>query len=203
MKLLITALLAALALPALALTIGDSRTLGLIDPNHPADPTTSAGLINTLLDQPLGTGPTPIGSNEFTRSSNDPAAGNYPDATTVGMASVAAGVLASGGTVDFGGPGAGYLYLLAKYDGPNYGSVVWYVGGLSGNQVIPLTADGYGLSNVYLFNPSSTPPPPPPPPPVGVPDGGSTAMLLGAGLLGVGTIRRKALLEQSLTSVKC
>lgn len=179
---------------ALTLDPSDPRNLGLIDPNHPADPSTSAGLINTLLDQPAPSGPVTIGANEFTRTANDPTGGVYPDATIVGMASVAAGVIASGGVVDFGG--VTYLYLLAKYDGPNYGSVVWYVGGLSG-ATIPVNVDGqYGLSNVYLYNPTSTPPPPPPP--TSVPDGGSTAILLGAALTVLGALNRRAQLATAL-----
>ncbi len=31
----------------------------------------------------------------------------------------------------------GFTYLLAKYDGPNYGSVVWYVADVVGTVTIP------------------------------------------------------------------
>jgi hypothetical protein len=34
-------------------------------------------------------------------------------------------------TIDLGGGGV-YTHLFAKYNGPNYGSVVWYVGNLTG-----------------------------------------------------------------------
>src|SRR5438046_9903493 len=65
---------------ATTLTIGDSRDLGLISPNHPADPTDSEGFIDILLDQPAPSGPTTIGANTYTRTSNDPLGGNYPAA---------------------------------------------------------------------------------------------------------------------------
>jgi hypothetical protein len=72
-----------------------------------------------------------------------------------------------------------YSYLFAKYDGPNFGAEVWYVGNLSGIITIPATAGGYGLSLWKLFGPG-----------VGVPDGGATVMLLGAALAVLGTARR-------------
>ena len=71
-------------------SIGDSRDLGLIDPNQPASPATSAGYIDILLDPvqvPLGTVAKEIGAlfpspfvNEYTRTFNDPLGGNYPAA---------------------------------------------------------------------------------------------------------------------------
>jgi hypothetical protein len=73
-----------------------------------------------------------------------------------------------------------YTYLFAKYDGPNYGSEVWYVGDLSGMITIPATAGGYGLSGWTLFGPGVP----------GVPDGGITAMLLGTALGALGLARR-------------
>jgi hypothetical protein len=77
------------------------------------------------------------------------------------------------------GAGGTYLYLFAKYDGPNYGSEVWYVGDLSGVITIPATAGGYGLSGWTLFGSAGS-----------VPDGGTTAMLLGTALGALGMARR-------------
>ena len=68
---------------------------------------------------------------------------------------------------------------LPSTDGPNYGSEVWYVGDLSGTITIPATAGGYGLSGWTLFGSASS-----------VPDGGTTAMLLGAALSVLGLARR-------------
>ena len=160
-------------LSAISLAIGDSRDLGLIDPNHPASPAASEGFIDILLAQPLGSGPTPIGANAYTRTLNDPLAGVYP------AADFAADLGAQFKDINLG---SGYLYLLANYDGPNYGSVVWYVGGLTGLIDIPDKALRYGLSHTYLFNPET--------PSNGVPDGGATLMLLGIGLSGLAAARR-------------
>ena len=63
-----------------ALTIGDTRDLGLIDPNHPASPDASEDFIDILLSQPLNSGPTTIGANAYTRTGNDPLGGVYPAA---------------------------------------------------------------------------------------------------------------------------
>src|SRR5207244_10818283 len=57
---------------ATTLTIGDSRDLGLISPNHPADPSDSEGFIDILLAQPSPSGPTVIGANIYIRTGNDP-----------------------------------------------------------------------------------------------------------------------------------
>jgi VPDSG-CTERM motif len=159
------------ALQASGLTIGDIHDLGLISPNHPADPYSSAGYTDTLLGQPLGSGPTTIGPNQYTRTTNDPLGGVYPTA----VFSVDLGVSTS---IDLG---TGYQYLLAKYDGPNFGSEVWYVGNLSGTISIPAfgSDEQYGLSHVYLYNPNGA-----------VPDGGTTLLLLGTALSGLGLLRR-------------
>jgi hypothetical protein len=50
---------------ATTLNFGDGYDLGLINPNHPADPTSSTGYIDTLLSQPAPSGPTTIGANTY------------------------------------------------------------------------------------------------------------------------------------------
>ena len=130
-----------------ALTIGDTRDLGLIDPNHPASPAASEDFIDILLSRPLNSGPTTIGANAYTRTGNDPLGGVYPAADFA---------VDLGAQFDDINLGTGYLYLLAKYDGPNYGSVVWYVGGLTGLIDIPAEASRFGLSHTFLFNPNGT-----------------------------------------------
>lgn len=77
-------------------------------------------------------------------------------------------------------------YLLAKFDGRNFGNELWYIGGLSGTITIPTGAGStggnqYSSSGNSLFTPGTT----------NVPDGGSTALLLGVVLLVAGLIRRK------------
>jgi hypothetical protein len=85
----------------------------------------------------------------------------------------------TGTSINLGAMGT-YNYLFAKYDGPNQGSVVWYVGNLSGSITIPSQWNQYGLSGWTLFGPGGA----------GVPDGGTTVMLLGAALGALGMARR-------------
>jgi hypothetical protein len=107
--------------------------------------------------------------NSVTRSNND--FGPLPTAVFA--------LNGTGTTIDLGN-GTLYSYLFAKYDGPNYGAEVWYVGNLSGIITIAATAGGYGLSGWTLFGPGGQ----------GVPDGGTTVMLLGAAFGALGLARR-------------
>jgi hypothetical protein len=84
--------------------------------------------------------------------------------------------------------GDGYQYALAKYTlGQNYGfSYVYYLGGTGLD--FDATSSGYGLAHLTFFNPSSILKTSG----VNVPDGGTTAGLLGASLLGFAAFRRKS-----------
>jgi hypothetical protein len=161
------------------LTIDDPNDLGLITPNHPANPANSTIYVNILLAQPLGSGPTTIGANKYTRKNNDPGGGVYPPAVFAGELSFTVGV-GDSASVDLG---SGYVYLLAKYDGKNYGSEVWYVSGLTGPITLPEFGNGsqYGLSHVYVFNGE----------PVSTPDSGTAAALLGLALTGLAGLRAR------------
>jgi hypothetical protein len=166
---------------ATTLSIGDSRDLGNINPNHPANPTDSAGFIDILLAQPAPSGPTTIGANTYTRTANDPLGGVYPAASFVTELSFTADP--NGGnsaTIDLGSNS--YLYILGKYDGPNYGSEVWYGAGLTGIITLPEFGNGtqFGLSHVFVFNSVPT-----------TPDSGTTAALLGLALTGLAGLRAK------------
>ena len=88
-----------------------------------------------------------------------------------------------GNTIDLGT--GGFTYVLGKYDGPNGGSEVWNVQGMTGIITIPLKGfgpnnDKYGLSHWTLFGGGNQ-----------VPDSGSTVALLGAALAGLEVVRRK------------
>lgn len=153
-----------LAPKASALTIGDNQELGFVQfgiPSGDADRTT---YVNHLINMLVGTTDTGDGQT-YTRSSNI----FFP---------LPAAVWAGNGDTTSINLGSGYLYLFAKYDGPNYGSEVWYVGNLSGTITIPATGGGYGLSGWTLFNGAR------------VPDSGSTVAFLGVALAAAELLRR-------------
>jgi hypothetical protein len=170
--LLLTAVAAALLTftpSARALTIGDAHELGFVNFGIPSGDSDRLIYVNHLIGMTPGTSDKADGQTYF-RSGNN--FSPLPQAVLGGLAD---------GTSTTINLGSGlYTYLFAKYDGPNYGSEVWYVGDLSGTITIPATAGGYGLSGWTLFGPGVP----------GVPDGGTTAMLLGAALSVLGLVRR-------------
>jgi VPDSG-CTERM motif len=157
--------------PDFALTFNDTHVLGTITPNNPSDPTNERSYVNFMISLALGgSGNVVVGPhvNHITRSTNVFA--NLPQAT--------GGAQGTGTSVDLG-TGV-YSYLLAKYDGRNDLTMVWYVGNLSGSVMIPLLGPrGHALSHWTLFGPGGA-----------VPDGGATVMLLGAALGALGIARR-------------
>ena len=151
-----------------ALTIGDNRELGFVQYGIPSGDADRTTYVNHLIGMALGTSDSADGQ-DYTRSNNF-------------FGPLPAAVFDHNGTgtsVDLGS--GGFLYLFAKYDGPNYGSEVWYVGGLTGVITIPATAGGYGLSGWTLFTPGGG---------GQVPDGGSTIAFLGLALAGAELLRR-------------
>jgi hypothetical protein len=155
---------------AKALTIGDAHELGFVNFGIPSGDADRLTYVNHLIGMALGSSDKADGQTYF-RSNN--AFGQLPQAVLAGH------VNGTGTSINLGAGGL-YTYLFAKYDGPNYGSEVWYVGDLSGIITIPATAGRYGLSGWTLFGPGVP----------GVPDGGTTAMLLGAALGALGVARR-------------
>src|SRR5213596_2596788 len=153
-----------------ALTIGDPHELGFVNFGIPSGDSDRLTYVNHLVGMALGTSDKADGQNYF-RSNNS--FSPLPQAVLAGH------VNGTSTTINLGAQGT-YTYLFAKYDGPNYGSEVWYVGDLSGKITIPPTAGGYGLSGWTLFGRGGQ----------GVPDGGTTAMLLGAALSVLGMARR-------------
>jgi len=153
-----------------ALTIGDGQELGFVDFGIPSGDSDRLTYVNHLVHMGLGTQDDADGQH-YTRSNND--FGSLPNAVLGGL------VNGTSTSINLGAVGT-YTYLFAKYDGPNYGSEVWYVGNLSGVITIPATAGGYGLSGWTLFGTGGN----------GVPDGGTTAMLLGMAFGALGMARR-------------
>jgi hypothetical protein len=158
-----------LAPKASALTLGDLNELGFVNYGIPSGDADRTIYVNHLIGMALGTTDQADGQT-YTRSNNS-------------FGTLAPAVFdhnGKGTTVDLGK--GGFLYLFAKYDGPNYGSEVWYVGNMSGIITIPATAGGYGLSGWTLFaGPNGG---------GSVPEGGSTIAFLGAALAGAELLRR-------------
>ena len=172
------ALCVALPTAARALTIGDSHELGFVEfgiPSGDADRTT---YVNAMIGLPLGDSTHVVLSghdNLVTRSNND--FGALPAPAVFGLNSNGADT-----TVDLGAAGGLYSYLFAKYDGPNYGAEVWFVGDLTGTITIPAAGGGYGLSGWTLFGPGGG---------NNTPDSGTAAALLGLGLTGLAGLRAR------------
>ena len=161
------------ALPPINLSVGDQRELGQVHPALSQGDAAITQYVNFMINLSLGGSGHVIGGphdNLVTRSMN-----NF-DA----LPSTAALALRGKGTIDLGTQGT-YDYLFAHYGGPRGGfAEVWYVGDLSGMITIPANAFRHGLSGWALFVGPNT----------SVPDGGATAMLLGAALGALGVVRR-------------
>jgi len=155
-----------------ALSIGDPHELGFVNFGIPSGDADRLNYVNHLIAMALGTTDNALGQN-FSRSNN--VFGSLPTAIFA--------VDGTGTDIKLG-VGDQFSYLFAKYDGPNYGSEVWYIGDLSGIIDIPATGGKYGLSGWTLFGPGSVAPVPEP----------TSLMLLGTGAVGFFVpIRRKLL----------
>ena len=158
---------------ASALTIGDNQTLGTVMFGIPSGDQDRTNYVNHLVFMYNNGITDDVALGQTFHIVNGAPAFGATLATTPGVA-----LNGTSTNIDLG---VGlYSYLFAKYDGPNQGSVVWYVGNLSGPITIPADWNGYGLSGWTLFG-TGVP---------GVPDGGTTAMLLGMGFGVLGTARR-------------
>jgi len=172
-----------LAHQAHALAFKDANYIGLVNDGIPSNPTDEVEYINALISLAAGQGDTTIGTEVYNREGSTINCGTLPCPTAV-LAGNSGNVNTSVGTgIDV----TGFTYLLAKYDGPNEGQVLWYVGNLTGVQSIPnqccIGPPGetkeYGLSHYILFNPTSVPEP-------------TTLLLLGLTGAGVAVFARKA-----------
>ena len=143
---------------AAALTIGDEHELGFVEFGIPSGDQDRLNYVNHLISMGLNS-QDDFSGQHFTRSGND--FGALAPAVLTGH------VNGTSTSINLGAGGT-YQYLFAKYDGPNYGSEVWYVGDLSGIITIPDTAGGYGLSGWTLFGTAGS-----------VPDGGTTVNEIG------------------------
>jgi hypothetical protein len=156
-----------------------NQAVGTVTPGAPADETQEASYINFMISLGLG-GSGDFAGQHITRSNNVFA--NLPTANATGAVKNDAPVQDANGLVhiDLGATGT-YSYLYAKYDGQNDLSQVWYVGDLGGEITIPFVGpSGHDLSHYTLFVAGGN----------GVPDGGTTLMLLGMAFGSLGMARR-------------
>jgi len=159
--------------PSINLTIGDGHELGVVEGNVPPGEGVRRNFVNHLIAMALGANDQAFGRN-FSRSNNS--------FSPLSEAVLAGHVNGTGTTVNLGS--GLYTYLFANYAGNGQHSdsaEVWYVGNLSGVITIPQTFGVKNLSGWTLFGPGIA---------GAVPDGGTTAMLLGAGLSALGLVRR-------------
>ena len=162
---------------ALDLGFTDGYVVGTVTPGAPADPDKVKDYVNFMITLGLGDSVVhnfgqPEGVQTITRSMN--IFGNLPTASGTGAVS------GTGTTINLNALGT-FTYLFAKYDGQNDKSLVWNIAGLTGMLRIPQNGPlGKGLSGWILFGPDTP----------GVPDGGTTVMLLGAALGTLGIARR-------------
>jgi hypothetical protein len=175
----IIALTSALIVPNLGavpvdLTTASSSYVGSITPNVPANPDDEEDYINFL--RTLGTGTTSLAANNaydqtFVRSGN--ALPGLPEAD---FSSKSDNDNTDFSLIDFTG------YVLGKYDAENAGAWVWYLSDFTGDITVPSDFGGqYGLSHTSFFGGT----------PTNVPDGGTTAVLLGLGLVALSLINRR------------
>jgi hypothetical protein len=163
---------------ATTLTVGDSYYIGRIVDGIPSNEASEVKYINSLLGMATNAAVTPC---SLDTSENCDRLGSTINVTGFSSAVVTGSQKDTSGdnTID----ATGFTYVLAKYDAGDGGSFVWYVAGLTDIEVPANLGTcgsiGCGLSHTTLFNPTS------------VPDGGLTLMLLGVGLVGIETLRRK------------
>lgn len=165
------ALVASLALApnAGAVAFGGANYIGQIVNGAPASG--AHGYINILITLSAGATATqiPAGGETYNRVGST-AAGPFPTAVVTG----GSGELAPAASYN----ASGHQYIWAKYGGHAY---VWYsASGFSSSEVIPgAPPNSTDLSHVRLFNVAR------------VPDAGTTLVLLGGSLIGLGALRRR------------
>lgn len=162
-----------------AITINDPDVVGIIVSGEPASIANEADWVNQLLA---------LGANAVNVPSVP--AGHLLSTSSTdynGSVSAVGAFKINNGDAGFSLNVSGYQYVLAKYNGPNGGDVVYYLNGaaftLPGNSDLlweNRSGQGYAISHWTGFGRTEN-----------VPDGGATITLLGMALAGVGFVRSK------------
>jgi len=159
--------------------------VGTVIPGEPAGIELEVGYVNQLLS--MGADETVTLINPINDKSNTYATSgtDYVGSVSLTNAFKLDGDLSPGEpNPAFTLVGSGFDYVLAKYDGPQGGSVVWYLGGNSFE--LPETSfglwentagEGFEISHWTGFT--------------SVPDGSTTAVLLGIAMVGLGLAGRR------------
>jgi hypothetical protein len=161
---------------ATSLTTASSEYLGYIAPGLPSSDGNEETFITELIALSPNGSKFPCGTGADTDNTC------YRSANVFGSLPAASFVNKPTGTGVTSIDVTGYSYILAKYGSSASGnqSHVWYVGGLTGVITVPLNIGSSGeISHISRFTYTS------------VPDGGTTLMLLGTALIGLGAMRRK------------
>ena len=175
-----------LTVPAYALSLTDPGVVGVANgataPQAFGAPATLTAVAQHLLDMAANTAD-PTGCTIAPQGTSC-----YQTGTTEYSASLAG--LTSTKVENLSGAAqnvAGYEWVLAKYDGPNAGYVLFHVPtfgsiipGLSAPIWTNSAGNGYGISGYMAWGSTR------------VPDGGTTLSLLGLALAGIGAFRRFA-----------
>jgi hypothetical protein len=173
------ALAIAMGSSASAINLNDPGVVGTVTDGAPASIEDEVVYVNTLLG--LGANVTQTIADELYKTSSTDYNGTVSADGAFKMNTTDAG---------FSLTVSGYEYVLAKYDGLNGGSILFFVDG--GTIVLPGTSEplwtnpggnGFGISHWTGFGPNDPPP--------SVPDAGSTLAMIGAAMTSLGFLRRK------------
>ncbi len=149
------AALSSVADAALQLTLYDANYVGRIYDAEPSSPTDEVSYINNLITLAAGANVTDIGGSDYDRI-NSTLAGPFPTAVSTGDQRGAD----NSTTITLVGT---FQYILAKYDGPNWGDEVWYFeDGITGDIEVPQYPFGlnqYGVSHISAYNNVAIPEP--------------------------------------------
>jgi len=162
-----------------SLTLGDAYFVGLVDPAHPASLADEASFINNMITLGAGDGPdSSFGDGQTYDRTDSTLVATFATATTINAVKDD-GKNETNNSSNLEGV---FQYILGKYDGPNFGSLVWYhEEGFSGEATLQGTAGGFELSHIAYFNKVGDTPVPAP----------ATLLLIGFGLLGLGAFARR------------
>ncbi len=158
--------------------------LGTVAPGVPADPTAENTMLIALINAynagtPANTPFDVVAGPHTDQGMLNP--GSFVPAAPLAMPGDISGNLGlglGGTSITIALGTGGYSYAMVKWGRDNE---FYYIGGLTGDVVLNNDLNQNGESHYDLWK--GTPP--------GVPDGGTTVLLLGAALSGLGLIRRK------------